>query len=370
MFVRLLRQVLKPFAGCPRADRLACFTGTAFAATVRVIDRVHGHATNRRADTAPTHCTGLADLAQAVFFVTDFTDGGAALDVHAAHFTRAQTNLGVRAFAGQQDGGSAGRTDHLSTFAGDHFHAVDGGTHRDVADRQRVAGADRGFDARDQRGAHFQATGSDDVTTFAVGVAQQSDVRRTVRVIFQTLDLCRDAILVATEVDDTVVLLVTTATMTDGDVAVVVTARATGLLFEQRRVGLALVQVRADNLHHATAASRSRLNFYEGHLLHLRKVDFLAVLERDVGLALIATAADETAKALDFALTVEDLHGLDLHLEEQFDGSLDFRLGSVSHDTESDLLILLSDERGLFGHDRSQNDLHQAFSVHPSISSS
>lgn len=354
----------------PRADRFACFTGTAFAATVRVVDRVHGHATNRRADTAPTHCTGLADLAQAVFFVTDFTDGGTAFDVHTADFTRAQTHLSVGAFAGQQDGGSAGRTDHLGTLAGQHFDAVNRRTHRDVADRQRVAGADRGFDARDQRGAHFQAARSDDVATLAVGVAQQSDVRRTVRVVFQTLDLRGDAILVATEVDDTVVLLVTAATVADRDVTVVVTARTTGLLFQQRRVGLTLVQVRADDLHHATAASRSRLNFHEGHLLHLRKVDFLAVLERNVGLALVATTANESAKALDFALTVEDLHGLDLHLEEQFDGSLDFRLGSVSHDTESDLLILLSDERGLFGHDRSQNDLHQAFSVHPSISSS
>src|SRR5690606_30808037 len=106
------------------------------------------------------------------------------------------------------------------------------------------------------------------------------------------------------------------------------------------------------------------------HLLHLRKVDFLAVLERDIGLALIATTANEAAKALDFALTVEDLHGFDLHLEQQFDGSLDFRLGSVSHDTESDLLILLGNEGGLFGHDRRQNDLHQAFGIHPSISSS
>ncbi|MCY1519177.1 hypothetical protein D9M68_539220 [compost metagenome] len=337
---------------------------------MRVIHRVHGNATDRRADTAPTHCTGLAELAQAVFFVTDFTDGGAAFDVHTADFTRAQTHLSVDAFASQQDGGSAGRADHLGTLARDHFDAVNRRTHRDVADRQRVAGTDRGFDARHQRGAHFQTARSDDVTTFAVGVAQQSDVRRTVGVIFQTLDLRRDTVLVATEVDDTVVLLVATATMTDRDVTVVVTAGTTGLLFQQRRVGLTLVQVGANNLHHATAASRSRLNFYEGHLLHLRKVDFLAVLERDVGLALIATTANESAKALDFALTVEDLHGLDLHLEEQFDGSLDFRLGSVSHDTESDLLILLGNKRGLFGHDRSKNDLHQAFSVHPSISSS
>jgi hypothetical protein len=71
----------------------------------------------------------------------------------------------------------------------------------------------------------------------AVGVAQQSDVRGTVRVVFDTLDLGRDTILVATEVDNTVVLLVTTADVTGGDVTVVVTASGLGLLFDQRANG-------------------------------------------------------------------------------------------------------------------------------------
>src|SRR3546814_6805736 len=73
-----------------------------------------------------------------------------------------------------------------------------------VADRQRVAGADRGFDARDQRGADCQAARRDDVATFAVGVAQQRDVRRTVGVVLNAFYLGRDAVLVATEIDDTV----------------------------------------------------------------------------------------------------------------------------------------------------------------------
>src|SRR3546814_19792455 len=123
-----------------------------------------------------------------------------------------------------------------------------------VADRQRVAGADRGFDARDQRGAYCQAARRDDVATFAVGVAQQSDVRRTVGVVLKAFYLGRDAVLVATEIDDTVVLLVTAATMTDRDVAVVVPARATGRPFEQGSMRRAFVRVRADYPHPAPAA--------------------------------------------------------------------------------------------------------------------
>src|SRR3954465_1631454 len=63
-----------------------CFT---FTTTVRVIDRVHDHTANGRTNTAPAHRAGLADLAQAVFGVADFTHGGTALDVHATDFTRA-----------------------------------------------------------------------------------------------------------------------------------------------------------------------------------------------------------------------------------------------------------------------------------------
>src|SRR5690606_9259134 len=178
----------------PRADRFACFAGTAFAATVRVIDRVHGHATNRRTHTAPTHCTGLADLAQAVFFVTDFTDGGTALDVNATDFARTQTHLSVHTFASQQHRRCTGRTRHLGALARDHFDAVDRGTHGDVTDRQRVARTDRGFDTRHQRGTDFQTARRNDVATLAIGVAQQSNVRRTVRIVFETFDLSGNAV--------------------------------------------------------------------------------------------------------------------------------------------------------------------------------
>ena len=75
----------------PRIDWHATFAGTTFTTTVGVIDRVHGSTTNGRANTAPTHSTGLAELAQVVFFVANFTDGCAALNMHATHFARAET---------------------------------------------------------------------------------------------------------------------------------------------------------------------------------------------------------------------------------------------------------------------------------------
>ena len=61
-------------------------------------------------------------------------------------------------------------------------------------------------------------------------------LRGAVRIIFDALNLGGNAILVATEVDNAVVVLVTTALVTGGDVAVVVAAGVLDLLFQQRCV--------------------------------------------------------------------------------------------------------------------------------------
>jgi hypothetical protein len=90
-------------------------------------------------------------------------------------------------------------------------------------------------------------------------------VRRAVRVVLDALDLGRDAVLVAHEVDHAVVVLVAAALVAHGDVAVVVAARVLELRLEQRRLGLALVQVLVHHLHHGTAARRGGLEFDDGH---------------------------------------------------------------------------------------------------------
>jgi hypothetical protein len=79
-------------------------------------------------------------------------------------------------------------------------------------------------------------------------------VGRAVRVVFDALHLGRDAILVAHEVDHTVVVLVAAALVPGGDVAVVVAAGFLELRLQQRRVALTLVQVIARDLHHAAMA--------------------------------------------------------------------------------------------------------------------
>src|SRR5699024_6418176 len=66
-------------------------------------------------------------------------------------------------------------------------------------------------------------------------------------------------------VDDAVMLLVTTATMTRGDAAMMVATTGLGLRFGQRRVRRALVQVRRGHPNGATASRRGRLECFQCH---------------------------------------------------------------------------------------------------------
>src|SRR5690606_582150 len=123
-----------------------------------------------------------------------------------------------------------GRAGDLSTLARQHFDAVNRRTDRDVADRQRVARLDRRFRAAHDRRADGDALRSDDIATLAVCVQQQSQIGATVRIVFQTLNLGGDAVLVATEVDQTVMLLVTTALVTGRDMTVIIATSLAALL--------------------------------------------------------------------------------------------------------------------------------------------
>src|SRR5690606_8269095 len=119
-------------------------------------------------------------------------------------------------------------------LAGLHFDAVNGRTHRDVAQRQGVARLDRCIAASNHLITGLQPLRGDDVATLAIDIAQQRDMRRAIRIVFDPLHARRNAFLVTLEVDDTVMLLVTTTDVTGGDAAMVVAATSLALLFDQR----------------------------------------------------------------------------------------------------------------------------------------
>jgi hypothetical protein len=179
----------------------------------------------------------------------------------------AKPHLRVRAFSRQQLHRGARRACDLRALSGQHLDAMDRGADRDVAHRQAVARANRRFRARHQLRAHRHTARRNDVTALAVGVAQEREMRAAVRIVFEPLDLRRNAILVAAEIDDPVVVLVAATLVPRGDVAEVVATRAALLRLREPVDRTPLVQVVIDDLDDRAATRRRRFDFLEGHLI-------------------------------------------------------------------------------------------------------
>src|SRR5262249_11894874 len=167
----------------PRRTRVAATRRATLATTHRVIDGVHRHAAVVRADALPPHATGLAPLDVRVLGVADLADRRPALDVDPAHLARWHAQRGPVAFLGHQGDLGAGRAADLRAAADLELNGVDLGTDRNEAQRQRVAGLDVGRVRRDHLVAHLEILWREDVALLAVGVLEERQARRAVRVV-------------------------------------------------------------------------------------------------------------------------------------------------------------------------------------------
>src|ERR1700735_388281 len=114
----------------PRRDRMTAARGAAFAAAVRMVNRVHGDAAVMRLASEPAVTTGLADRNIHVIRVRHRTDGAGAAAVNQALLARVQTNDHVVMVAADELRIGSGGTRELATLADLQFHIVN-----DCADR-------------------------------------------------------------------------------------------------------------------------------------------------------------------------------------------------------------------------------------------
>src|SRR4029079_1700511 len=181
---------------------------------------------------------GLADRHVLVVDVADLADRRVALDVDLADFARWHRHRGVATFARHHLHARAGAARDLAAAARPQLHVVDQRAQRDVLQRQRVARQDVDVVPRHDRRPHGEADRVQDVALLAVGIRQQRDPRRAVRVVLDRRHRRRDVALVALEVDDAVVPLVTAAAPPRGELAVVVAAAGALQRLDQRAVRL------------------------------------------------------------------------------------------------------------------------------------
>ena len=154
----------------------------------------------------------------------------------------------------------------MCAFTRLQLDTVDSATNWNVTQLHAVARLDRSHDASYQLIASTHAFRGNDVATLTVRVQHQSDVGGTVWIVFNTLNSGWNAIfVVATEIDQAIMLLVATTDMTGGDTTIVVTTASLRLLLKQRSVRSAFMQLLIDHLDHKTAARGSRFAFNDCH---------------------------------------------------------------------------------------------------------
>src|SRR5258708_932825 len=218
----------------PGAHGMLPCCGLPLSAAMRVVDRIHRDAAHGGPHATPANASGLADRLEAVLLVADLA--GTQPQLRVAALSCKQLNRGAR---GARE---------LCAPAGLHLDAVNRGADGDVPKRQGITRFDRRLHSRHELRAGGHTLGRDDVAALAVGVAEQGDVRASVRVVLEPLDLGRNAVLVAAKIDDAVILLVPAALVAHGDVAVDVAAGLFRLLLDQGLIGPTLVQIRVYEL--------------------------------------------------------------------------------------------------------------------------
>src|SRR5579862_8169337 len=134
-----------------------------------------------------------------------------------------------------------------------------------MTQRHRIAGLDRGLAAGTDLIPGLDPFGSEDVAALAVGVQHQRNMRGTIRVVLDALDHTGDAVLVAPEVDQTILLPRTAADVARGDASEMIARSGLALRHGQRRVGLTLVQVIAADTHLKARPGRGGFELDQRH---------------------------------------------------------------------------------------------------------
>ncbi|OAM26017.1 hypothetical protein A7P95_09890 [Eikenella longinqua] len=198
---------------------------------MRMVNRVHHYTTNRRANASPTISTGFTNFFQALLFIANFANGSPTIDMDLTNLTRTQANLSINPFFSQQNSRSPSRTCNLCTFTRFHFDAMYSSTYRNITDGQSITCFNRRLRTRNQYCTCFHITWRNNITALTICIAEQSNERSSIRIIFDTLNLSRDTIFITLKIHDTIMMLMATTLMASSDVSIVITASNRIFLF-------------------------------------------------------------------------------------------------------------------------------------------
>ena len=212
-----------------------------------------------------TCLTCFTDLNVLVVDVRNLTDCRFAIKVNKSYFAGRKSYLSHAVFFRHKLSCASRTANELTALACVKFNVVDKCTYRNLFYGERVAGLDVGFCSGIYHVAIRKTYGSDDILLFAAFILNESDISSAVGVIFNAYNLCCAFKIIALEVDYSVFLLVAAAVMTDGYLAVAVSA---GMFFLNRKkalLGSELCDFRKIRNRHSSSAGSRRIIFYCCH---------------------------------------------------------------------------------------------------------
>ena len=246
-------------------------------------------------------------------------------------------------------------------------HRADG----DVFERKRIADFDVACFAGNDGFADLKAVRSNDVTLFAVCIVQKSDVCGTVGIVFNGCNLCGDVVLVAFEVNNTILTLCAAAAMADGDPALVVATRVALEAFHKGTLGGRAGNLLVSGDGHEALTGSVGLNLSDCHccsslLSHvIEGFNGLGILRKgDVGLLGGGAAAFGAALPLNLAETVDGVDAFNLYaVKNGFNSLLDLGFACLLSNDEDVSLVLngFVDLLGEYGLDDDVVSVHYAY---------
>ena len=205
----------------------------AFSAAVWMVHWIHGNATYCRSDATPSAGAGFPELSEVVLVIANFADRCPTVDMHFPHFARTETNRDVGAFARDDLCRGTGRARQLCALTRLELKTMYLRTHRNALELQCATRPYRRFATCHDWIANRYSLRRQNVAPLTIAINNESDMRTSIGIVLQALYLARNTVLVALEVDNSIVPPMTTAFVPRRNTTLIVAATGLGQRHDQ-----------------------------------------------------------------------------------------------------------------------------------------
>ena len=198
-----------------------------------MIDGVHYHAAHMRSSSAPAGASCFAARNIHMIDVPNLANRREAIFVNPPNFARWHFHQRVSGFECSKRGLLPGTTRHLTATTRSQFNVVNTDAQRNCTERQRIPQIRRNINSGNNSRSNLKTVRRENVTQFAIGIFNESNTRRTIRIVFDPDHFRRDIVLAPFKIDFAIVVFVAAANVSRCQPATVIAATAFFLRLEK-----------------------------------------------------------------------------------------------------------------------------------------